>query len=172
MSLHILDTDILSLYQRGQPVVCQHVMAHPATDLAITVISVEEQLSGWYALLRSISRRDHLAIAYQSLANSIPFLAQLTILPFPESAQLRFEQLVALKLNARKMDLRIAANALEHGAIVGTRNLRDFQRVPGLVVQDWSVLSGERPQAEPKQPLFYPRPDKIWGSLPIKPATP
>jgi tRNA(fMet)-specific endonuclease VapC len=137
--LYALDTDILSLYQRGHPVVCQHVAAHPLTDLAVTVISIEEQLSGWYSLLRSTSRRDHLAIAYQSLADSIPFLAQFAILPFPEPALLRFEQLVALKLNVRKMDLRIAAIALEHGAVVVTRNVRDFQRVPGLVVEDWSV---------------------------------
>ena len=139
MSLHILDTDILSLYQRGQPVVCQHVTAHPPADLAITVISVEEQLNGWYALLRSTSRRDLLEIAYQSLADSIPFLARFTILAYPETAQLRFDQLAASKLNVRKMDLRIAAIALEHGAVVVTRNLRDFQRVPGLLVQDWTV---------------------------------
>ena len=139
MSLYILDTDILSLYQRGHPVVCRHVTAHPAKDLAITAISVEEQRSGWYALLRSTTRRDHLAIAYQSLADSIPFLAQFTILAFPETAQDRFDQLASLKLNVRKMDLRIAAIALEQHAVVVTRNLRDFQRVPGLVVEDWSV---------------------------------
>lgn len=139
MSLHVLDTDILSLFQHGHPVVCQHIAAHAPTDLAITVISVEEQLSGWYALLRSTARRDHLAVAYQSLAASIPFLAKFNILPFPETAMERVERLVAAKLRVRKMDLRIAAIALEHGAVVVTRNLRDFQRVPGLSVQDWTV---------------------------------
>jgi tRNA(fMet)-specific endonuclease VapC len=47
--------------------------------------------------------------------------------------------LKALRLNVKKMDLRIAAIALENSAIVVTRNLRDFQRVPGLMVEDWTV---------------------------------
>jgi tRNA(fMet)-specific endonuclease VapC len=134
-----LDTDILSLYQRDHPAVCQKVAAHPPAELATTVINVEEQMSGWYALLRSTTRRDLLAIAYQSLADNIPFLAQFKIMAFPESAQLRFDELAALKLNSRKMDLRMAVIALECPAIVVTRNVRDFQRVPGLVVEDWSL---------------------------------
>jgi tRNA(fMet)-specific endonuclease VapC len=139
LTLHALDTDILSLYQRGHPIVCQRVAANAPTDLATTVISVEEQLSGWYALLRNSTRRDRLSIVYQSLADSIPFLAKFRILAFPESAIERFEGLAALKLNVRKMDLRIAAIALEHGAIVVTRNVRDFRRVPNLIVEDWTT---------------------------------
>ena len=139
MSLYVLDTDILSLFQRGHPVVCQHVAARAPTDLTITVITVEEQLSGWYGLLRSTSRRDQLALVYQSLADSIPFLAKFRVLSFSETAMERFDRLAALKLNVRKMDLRIAAIALEHGTVVATRNVRDFQRVPGLAVEDWTV---------------------------------
>ncbi len=139
MTLYALDTDILSLYQRGHATVCQRVHIHPLGDLAITVISVEEQLSGWYSLLRTKTRRDELAIVYQSLADSVPFLAQFRILSFSEPCQDRFDKLASLKLNIRKMDLRIAAIALENGAVLASRNLRDFQRVPGLVIEDWSA---------------------------------
>jgi tRNA(fMet)-specific endonuclease VapC len=142
VSLYALDTDILSLYQRGHAIVCQNVAAHGPTDLAITVISVKEQLSGWYALLRGAACRDHLSLAYQSLADSIPFLAKFRILAFPETAIEQFERLAALKLNIRRMDLRIAAIALEHGAVMVTRNVRDFQRVPDLAVEDWTEFMG------------------------------
>ena len=52
MSLYVLDTDTLSLYRHGHATVIQHTLTHPPEALAITVITVEEQLSGWYALLR------------------------------------------------------------------------------------------------------------------------
>ena len=66
-------------------------------------------------------------------------LGRRCILPYTESAIARAAQLKALRLNARLMDLRIAAVALENQAAVVTRNRRDFGRVPGLSVEDWSV---------------------------------
>lgn len=65
-------------------------------------------------------------------------MSGLRILSFTEPAINRFDSLRATGLNVRKMDLRIAAIALEHGAIVVTRNRQDFQRIPGLPIEDWS----------------------------------
>ena len=57
----------------------------------------------------------------------------------PQAAIARFDGLAKLKLGVKKNDLRIAAIALEVGGIIVTRNLRDFQRVPGLNCEDWTV---------------------------------
>ena len=51
----------------------------------------------------------------------------------------RYGQLKVMKLGVRAMDLRIAAVALENKAVVVTRNVRDFQRVPNLIVENWAA---------------------------------
>jgi tRNA(fMet)-specific endonuclease VapC len=37
------------------------------------------------------------------------------------------------------MDLRIASVVLDHSATLITRNRRDFERVPGLMIEDWTT---------------------------------
>ena len=51
---------------------------------------------------------------------------------------MRFETLKAMRLNVGANDLRIAAIALENDATVVTRNTRDFERVPGLRIENWA----------------------------------
>jgi hypothetical protein len=40
----VLDTDVLTLFQFGDPVVVRRVQAHPLPELAVTIISVEDGL--------------------------------------------------------------------------------------------------------------------------------
>jgi tRNA(fMet)-specific endonuclease VapC len=136
---YILDTDILTLLQEAHPLVCQRVSAHPPANLAVTVISIEEQLSGWFRALRKAKKRDEVARVYQRLADRIRTLAGLRIVSFTVAAIVRFEQLKAMKLNIGKMDLRIAAITLEMGGTLVSRNLRDFQRIPSLAVENWAL---------------------------------
>ena len=51
MSLSVLDTDMLTLVQEGHPTVGQRFLQHRPEELAITVLTIEEQLSGWYTEL-------------------------------------------------------------------------------------------------------------------------
>jgi tRNA(fMet)-specific endonuclease VapC len=139
MSLFVLDTDILSLYQAGDATVCHRVDSQPSAELAITVMTVEEELSGWYTLVRQAKRKDELAHAYRRLGDTVRFLARWRIIFYTEPAIERYDQLRALKLKVSKMDLRIAAIALENGGTLVTRNLRDFQRVPKLTCENWAA---------------------------------
>jgi tRNA(fMet)-specific endonuclease VapC len=138
MNLYVLDTDILQLYQEANPTVVSRVRAVAPGDRAISVITVEEQLSGWYTQVRQAKDRERLAWAYHRLAATVRLLAQVQIVDFDEPAIRRCEQLKKLKLKVRKMDLRIAATVLERDAILVTRNVRDFRQVPGLRIEDWS----------------------------------
>jgi tRNA(fMet)-specific endonuclease VapC len=138
MSVFVLDTDILSLWQHGHATVSEHVSAHAADELAITVITVQEQLDGWHARLPRAKDRKKIADLYQRLADSVRFLSRVQILPYSEAAIDRYEQLKKQQRNIGKMDLRIAAIVLEFAATLVTRNTQDFSCIPGLQIEDWS----------------------------------
>jgi tRNA(fMet)-specific endonuclease VapC len=107
--------------------------------IAVSIITVEEQINGWYGLLRRPTSPKGLAEIYEKMTRSLILLAGLPIVTFSEAAIYRFESLRTLRLNVGSNDLRIAAIALENNATVVTRNLRDFGRVPGLLIEDWSA---------------------------------
>ena len=111
---------------RGHPRVASRCAARCPDELAITVITLEEQLSGRFSLIRKAKSPDDLSQAYQNLIDTVLFLARLPILPFTSPAIYRFDHLVTLKLNVGRMDLRIAAIVLEHQAVLVTCNARDF----------------------------------------------
>jgi tRNA(fMet)-specific endonuclease VapC len=64
MSLYLLDTDTVSLYQHGHTGVCAAVADHPSNTVGISVMTVEEQLSGWYSELRRAKKAPMLAAIY------------------------------------------------------------------------------------------------------------
>ena len=139
MSLYVLDTDTLTLLQDGHVGVSQRFNSHPLTEMAITVISVEEQLSGWYTRLRRAKKRDDKVRVYQRLATCTQALAGWHILSFTDRSFAQYDSLRTLKLKIGRMDLSIAAITLENGGTLVTRNLRDFQQIPGLPLENWAV---------------------------------
>ena len=86
IAAYILDTDILTLLQDGDAIVRQRVACHPKNDVAITVISVEEQLTGWYTKLRRARTSSMRAQAYERLTRNVRYLSGVTILTFAEPA--------------------------------------------------------------------------------------
>jgi tRNA(fMet)-specific endonuclease VapC len=139
MSLYLLDTDHLSLYQAGHARVLQNLMKHIQDQLAVTVISVEEQLSGWQTGLRKARDDARRAEVYRRMALAIESLAGWRIIPFSLPAMTRHAHLLRQHLNVGSNDLKIAAIALERGGRVVTRNAVDFTRIPSLIWEDWSA---------------------------------
>jgi tRNA(fMet)-specific endonuclease VapC len=139
MPQYYLDTDTLSLFRDGHPNVLSRVSKVPIIEIGTTIITVEEQLSGWYSFIRKTTKPIDLERGYAQLAKTIRFYARIFIQDFPLTAMTRYQQLKSLKLNIGTMDLRIAAIAIHFGGTVVTRNVRDFSRVPGLMIEDWTL---------------------------------
>lgn len=137
--VYLLDTDTLSLFQQGHAKVAQAIAVQPIGLVRIPAVSVKEQIDGRAVVIHQAKTAKQLAEAWSHFALAVTFFSRFPIVPMTEAAILRFQSLMKQKLNVGGNDLRIAANALESGATVVTRNLRDFGRVPGLLVVDWSV---------------------------------
>lgn len=141
MSLYVLDTDTITLHQRGHPAVEKNIVAHHLhDDVAVSIISVEEQWrNGRLTQVRGCTDDDRLPDANRQLTDTVYYRRLFRLLSFSKPAIQRFRTLKSMKHGVRAMDLRIAAITLELQGIVVTRNRRDFQRVPGLTTADWST---------------------------------
>jgi tRNA(fMet)-specific endonuclease VapC len=90
MSLYVLDTHHLSLYRYGHQKVSSQVEAMPADQLAVTIITIEEQLRAWYTQVRRARDRDSLARAYQGLFEVAETSQYIRLLPFTSRAVERY----------------------------------------------------------------------------------
>lgn len=137
MSRYILDTDVFSHYLRQHPNLIRNILAHLADDLGLSVVSVGELWDGWASMIRKAKTPDQAAAAYDRLTETVNELKNWPVVSFSAGAIRRYAVLKAQKLNVGANDFKIAATALETGAVVITHNGRDFTRVPGLAVEDW-----------------------------------
>jgi tRNA(fMet)-specific endonuclease VapC len=138
MSTYALDSDTTTLLLRGHPAVCQRAARVEAEHLFVTIITVEEILTGWYSQIRRAKKDDQVLRAYTALQQAVEFLAQIRILPIDADALQRFHELRKGKYRIGSNDLKIAAIVQRHGATLITRNLGDSKRVPALKLEDWS----------------------------------
>jgi tRNA(fMet)-specific endonuclease VapC len=123
---------------RDDPKVTAHVARCVPDEVAMTIVSVEEQLSGWYTLLRRARTAKELVPVYHRMSEAVRSFAKLPVLTFTDSAARIYEQLRAQKRRTGRMDLRIAAIVLAHNAAIVSRNVDDFRDIEGLDVLDWS----------------------------------
>jgi tRNA(fMet)-specific endonuclease VapC len=107
--------------------------------VAVTIITVEEQIRGRLELIRRHSATPLQVPAYVALQQTLRYFETWRVLDFSQAAFDRFADLRQQRVRIGSQDLRFAAIALAAGAILVTRNKRDFAQVPRLVIQDWSI---------------------------------
>ena len=137
--IYLLDTDHVSLSQRGHPLVSARIQAAGPSQIAISVITVEEQLRGWLAAVRNATTPRARVTGYERLRMAVEYFASITLLDYTLQADALVTDLRRQGVRVGTQDLRIAAVALSYGATLVTRNDRDFHQVPGLTIVDWSL---------------------------------
>lgn len=138
MNFFVLDTDHVSLFQKNHPNVVSQVRATDPTAIAVTIITAEEQLRGWFKEIRRASGSKSVW-AYRCMHLALDYFHTVRLLNFDEAAHEQYVRLREQKIRIGTQDLRIAAIVLSVNGILVTRNQRDFSRIQDLVLEDWTV---------------------------------
>ena len=139
MSFWVLDTDHVSLFQQNYPILTERINAVNPEEIGVTVITLEEQFYGRLNGIRRANSPEKLISAYAKLSATWNYFATVNLLDFDLDASNYFAELLRLKIRIGTQDLRIAAVVMSRNAILVTRNRRDFERVPGLRFEDWTI---------------------------------
>jgi len=140
---YLLDTDHLSILQRqaGQDYnnLSMRMAQYPLSDFAVSIVTFHEQMLGSHAYINRARNLNDVVKGYEMMARLVGDFKVLPLVSFDRGAATTFDQLQAQRIQLAKMDARIAAIALCRGLILLTRNHRDFGKVSGLVIEDWTV---------------------------------
>ena len=131
--MYLLDTNIVIYLMKGSfPALNETAMTVHPSQMAVSAVSLLELEYGASKSRWGEKSRQTLRI----------FLSAFQILPFTEA-----DAVVAGRIRAElaqqgipigAYDLQIAAQALARGMTVVTHNTGEFQRVPGLQLEDWT----------------------------------
>jgi len=127
----LLDTNIFIAASKAHPVVLSRLKQHTVDELLLSSIVCAELEFG----IAKSARPEHNRRVFESITQHLQRLS------FSPKAARHYGELCAF-LEKKGMpigsnDALIAAEALAQGATLVTDNVREFSRVPGLVVENW-----------------------------------
>ena len=131
--MYMLDTNIVAYAKNNRPeVVYERMSRFDPEDLCVSVITLAELEYGVFN--SSNPERNQLALTL--------FLANIEVVPFNDDAAVEYGRIRAeLKRKGTPIganDLMIAAHAKSLGVTLVTSNTREFERVEGLMLEDWA----------------------------------
>ena len=133
--LFMLDTDTCIFLMRGEsPALAARVQSVPLQQQVMSAVTFAELTYGVQASAAAKRKQN------QSVLDSL--VLHLAVLDWPQDAAKHYAEIRAdLKKRGAQLgaaDLMIAAHARAMGAIVVTNNVKDFDRVKGLEVENWT----------------------------------
>jgi predicted nucleic acid-binding protein len=131
----LIDASVLIDHERGKVDLQEHVRGREEEEFFLSVVTASELLHGVHRAGDPGTRARRSAFV-EGVLGSFP------ILPI-EVATARMHARLWADLAAEGQpigahDLWIAAACLSHGLSLVTSNLREFRKVPGLDIEDWS----------------------------------
>ena len=127
----MLDTNICIFTIKNRPEQVREAFKRHSGQLSISTVTLMELIYG----------AEKSANPERNLADVEGFAARLEVLPYDTQAAAHSGQLRAELARIGKpigpYDQMIAGHARAQGLILVTNNLREFDRVPGLRVEDW-----------------------------------
>jgi tRNA(fMet)-specific endonuclease VapC len=134
--LYLLDTNALVELRRKHPILIANLKQHAPASICYSVISIGEIHKGivQHPLEQGAAMWGHWKL----------LLAPFAAIDFTSEAAMIWGRLLheTRKQPVGPRDLLIAATALSCGMTVVTHNIREFNRIEGLPVEDWQVQVG------------------------------
>ncbi|RUJ45759.1 tRNA(fMet)-specific endonuclease VapC [Pseudomonas aeruginosa] len=131
MLKYMLDTNICIFTIKNRPEQVREAFKRHSGQMSISTVTLMELIYG----------AEKSANPERNLADVEGFAARLEVLPYDTQAAAHSGQLRAELARMGKpigpYDQMIAGHARAQGLILVTNNLREFERVPGLRVEDW-----------------------------------
>ena len=134
------DADVLSLIFNGDSGCIQKAARIPVAEQCVPIVVIDQILRGRLHAIRQAEAgkaKADLDVAYFYLERTIADLKGAHVLSFMPSVEVMVQGWRNQKIKVGISDLRIAAICIVHSATLISRNRRDFDQVPGLLVEYW-----------------------------------
>ena len=133
MLKYLLDTNMVIYVIKRRPPAVREVFNRQHGRMAISAITLAELLHG----------AEKSSDPPRNLAVVDDYCSRLTVLPYTDKAAAHYGSIrAALETQGQPIgvnDLHIAAHARSEGLTLVSNNLREFERVEGLLLENWAV---------------------------------
>lgn len=132
MVKYLLDTNVVIYTMKNRPAHVKERFQKHQGQMGISTVTLGELVFG----------AEHSQQVERNLADIDALIARLEVLSFDQQAAYHFGQIRAALYRSGQpigpYDMMIAGHARSSGLILATNNIKEFDRVPGLLVENWS----------------------------------